>query len=170
MWLARHLLAKPAHLPAHFLNITIIDCHATWRAKVNYVLLWKTVREKVIVNCWKVIWIVSESLYIVTVKYSYHQMKVILVINRDEKMQLLRVLKQYLLEIVIFDNNNQQLHYFGSWISDNSRDMTCIGHSYWCTLYLVREVSLSRVFPAYNSHIYYVLHVFFSSFQETKYY
>ena len=41
MWLTRHLPAKPTHLTVQFLNITIRDCHATWKAKVNYILLYK---------------------------------------------------------------------------------------------------------------------------------
>ena len=36
MWLARYL---PAHLPMLLLNVTKRDCHATWKAKVNYILL-----------------------------------------------------------------------------------------------------------------------------------
>ena len=34
-----HLLAQTAHLLVQFLKITIRDCHATWREKVNYNLL-----------------------------------------------------------------------------------------------------------------------------------
>ena len=30
---------QTAHLPVPFLNISIRDSHATWRAKVNYILL-----------------------------------------------------------------------------------------------------------------------------------
>ena len=35
--LTRQLPAQQAHLPVQLLNLTIRGCHATWRAKVNYI-------------------------------------------------------------------------------------------------------------------------------------
>ena len=45
MWLARRLTSQPGHLPVQFFNITIRDCHATWRTKVNYILPYKQIRK-----------------------------------------------------------------------------------------------------------------------------